>query len=288
MDCSKNCNIKYIPCYGPRGLRGPTGPIGPIGLDGPTGPTGPTGPIGPSGENGIDGNNVSILGSYDTYEKLIADHPKGNPNDSYLVDDDLYVWSDNDNKWINVGKIRGPEGKQGPVGPKGDRGDIGPTGPELIRTVYLVSFNNGNEKQVAPNTELPIDRVELDLDNILELDDNKITFNEIGYYKIEFIVSGYILNEENFDPKKDFISVGLRLVGTDNIYIGASKWIYESKTTQLYSQGLLNINDTNNTYELVNLGPKDIYLTTPDLDDITSHSYFTNAIINIMITYLGK
>ena len=39
MDCSKNCNIKYIPCYGPRGLRGPTGPIGPIGLDGPTGPT---------------------------------------------------------------------------------------------------------------------------------------------------------------------------------------------------------------------------------------------------------
>ena len=73
------------------------------------------GATGPSGENGIDGNNVSILGSYDTYENLIADHPKGNPSDSYLVDDDLYVWSDNDNKWIDVGTIRGPEGKQGPV-----------------------------------------------------------------------------------------------------------------------------------------------------------------------------
>ena len=28
MDCSNNCNIKYIPCYGPRGATGPTGPTG--------------------------------------------------------------------------------------------------------------------------------------------------------------------------------------------------------------------------------------------------------------------
>ena len=36
-----------------------------------------------------------------------------------VVDGYLYTWSDNDHDWINVGKIKGPQGEPIPQGPSG-------------------------------------------------------------------------------------------------------------------------------------------------------------------------
>ena len=127
---------------GPQGEMGPQGEIGPQGIQGaqgpqgipgPIGPIGPQGDIGPTGKTGAkgnDGTSVTILGSYDTIEALEQAHSSGKPGDSYLVDSNLYVWSEENSKWINVGVIKGPQGEQGDTGPQGPRGIQGPQGPE--------------------------------------------------------------------------------------------------------------------------------------------------------------
>ena len=118
-----------IPVVG--GTAGPTGPTGATGNIGPTGPTGPggeLGPTGPAGPKGADGTGVTILGSYESEEALKQAHPTGNPGDAYLIQGDLYVWSDTTSDWDNVGTIQGPVGPTGPTGPIGGTGPIGPTG----------------------------------------------------------------------------------------------------------------------------------------------------------------
>lgn len=89
------------------------------------------GPVGPKGEKGDPGTSINILGSYNTYDELIAAHPTGKTGDGYLIDGELYVWSSNDNDWNNVGNIRGPkgdQGEQGVQGIQGVQGDVGPKG----------------------------------------------------------------------------------------------------------------------------------------------------------------
>lgn len=113
---------------GPQGIQGPTGDIGPIGPTGPTGEKGDIGIQGPTGPKGEDGTSVTILGSFNSLDELKQNHPNGSPGQSYLVNADLYVWSNETNSWINVGRIMGPKGDQGVPGPKGDQGPIGPRG----------------------------------------------------------------------------------------------------------------------------------------------------------------
>ncbi|MDR0751007.1 MAG: hypothetical protein LBF12_00245 [Christensenellaceae bacterium] len=124
---------------GPQGPKGDPGPIGAQGLTGAQGAPGSTGLQGiqgPAGINGQDGTGVSILGSYPSVSDLTTAHPTGTRGDSYMVADDLYVWSTNTNAWENVGSIRGPQGIQGPqgvagtTGAKGDPGPAGPQGPQ--------------------------------------------------------------------------------------------------------------------------------------------------------------
>jgi len=62
------------------------------------------------GEDGKDGTSVTILGSYDTLAQLQAAHPTGSAGDSYMVGDDLYVWSVTASAWVDVGQIRGDDG----------------------------------------------------------------------------------------------------------------------------------------------------------------------------------
>ncbi len=98
-----------------------------INIKGKPGPTGPTGPI---------GKGLHITGYYDSLDELEENHPIGNADDTYIVNDELYMWSENNQTWENIGKIRGPAGEIGPIGPKGDtgdpgpKGDIGPIGPK--------------------------------------------------------------------------------------------------------------------------------------------------------------
>lgn len=127
---------------GPQGIQGETGATGPQGiqgLQGDKGDTGDIGPQGPKGDKGDQGTGVTILGSYASESELITAHPTGSIGDSYLINGYLYVWSDTDTAWINVGNIQGPQGEkgdtgetgpQGPQGPKGDTGATGPQGPK--------------------------------------------------------------------------------------------------------------------------------------------------------------
>lgn len=68
---------------------------------------------------GEQGTGVTILGSYDTEDALNAAHPTGNIGDSYLVNGSLYVWSETENKWVNVGNIKGEKGEPGYTPVKG-------------------------------------------------------------------------------------------------------------------------------------------------------------------------
>lgn len=286
--CKPSC------CIGPTGPRGMVGPIGEIG---------PTGPTGPKGENGEEGSCVTISGSYDTYEDLIKEHPVGAAGEGYLVGNDLYVWSDNEEIWKNVGTIIGPQGPQGPQGAPGEQGEqgqmgptgpMGPDGPSLLRTAYLVTYNDGTSQSGIPvesESRLPIDRNELDPSSLVTLDSENetIKFNVVGHYKISAIVSAYPLKTDaQFNPATDFVSVGFRMVGTDNIYVGASEWSYNEKASQLYMHGMISVPDTNGLYELVNIGSQTLYLDTTDLKNIKSKSYFTNSLVTIIIEYLGR
>lgn len=262
-----------------------------------SGPQGPIGPQGPQGTRGNDGTSVTILGSYPTFEDLNREQPVGNIGDAYLVGSDLYVWSDTDGAWKNVGDIKGPQGEQGLQGIPGERGATGPTGPagpELLRAAYIVTFNDGTAAQgvvVPENTRVPLDRKELDISNLVTLDSNEetIKFNAIGYYKITINVYGYIkLTNSQFNPATDFISIGLRQIGTDNIYIGASKWCYNEEVDQLTAQGILSVNNISNLYEVVNVSKTSICLDSPDLQNINTNSYFVNPFVNIVIEYLGR
>lgn len=63
-------------------------------------------------KNGEDGTGIRILGSYDSYEELIEDHPVGEETgDAYIVAGDLYVWSGTE--WKDTGRVQGPQGDQG-------------------------------------------------------------------------------------------------------------------------------------------------------------------------------
>ena len=109
-----------------------------VGLPIIQGPKGDTGPQGPKGEKGDTGEGISILGSYSTEEELRQNHPTGSLGDAYLVLQDLYIWSDTANDWVNAGTIKGekgdtgPQGPQGETGPKGDTGEQGPSGTSVV------------------------------------------------------------------------------------------------------------------------------------------------------------
>ena len=127
------------------------------------------------------------------------------------------------------------------------------------------------------------------LQRIVNSEDNLIKFNKIGYYKITIMINASIkTTPNNFNPDTDFVSYGFRQTNTDNIYVGASKWIYNNEYSNVISQGIVAIDSTDNDYEIVNIGSKEIYLLSPDLNNIKSNSYFTNTLVNIVIEYLGK
>ncbi len=271
----------------PKGLDGKNGMDGKKGDKGDVGQTGPTGPAGTS---------VNILGSYNNEDDLNREQPRGNPGDSYLVGDNLYVWSDTENKWKDVGVIRGPQGIQGPMGlpgingEKGDKGDIGPTGPpgpQEIPAGYFVTFNNNIPEKgilIESNKRLPIGYKAVDNVALFELDttNNTIRFNRGGVYRINFIVNTYSenVNEENI------ISIGFKKSGESTIYAGNSIWS-NNNVISITAQGIFIVADSNEEWELVNLGKNSIYLKSPKIENTISDSYFLNPLVSIIIQFLG-
>ena len=137
---------------GDTGATGEKGQQGPKGDTGDTGATGDTGPAGAKGDTGATGTGITIKGSYNTYEELIAEHPTGNDGDSYLVNGSLYVW--NGAAWENVGSIKGEKGDTGATGAtgatgsKGDKGDKGDTG----------ATGQGSDEEAG--WKLPVDKIQ--------------------------------------------------------------------------------------------------------------------------------
>lgn len=175
------------------------------------------------------------------------------------------------------------------------QGPTGPAGTNIARSAYLATFNDGtvaNGLAVPENNRLPIDREELDISSLIDVDttDETIKFNVQGYYKVTFTVSAYVLHANNstFDPKTDFVSLGFKKVGTDNVYIGTSNFVTDEVAIELVGQGIIAVNDTTALYELVNLSKQNIYLQSPDLPHVGSNSYFSNPLLTIVIEYLGR
>ncbi len=57
---------------------------------------------------------------------------------------------------------------------------------------------------------------------------------------------------------------------------------------KVHAHGIVAVTDTNTLYELANLGNSIIYLSTPDIRDLSTKSYFANPIVTFVVTYLGK
>ncbi len=141
---------------GIQGIQGIPGITGPMGLKGDKGDTGDTGPTGPAG---TPGTSVRILGSYNNLSELLKEHPTGSFGDGYLVNSDLYVWSNNGVSWKNVGNIKGPKGEKGdigPTGPQGERGlqgDIGPMGMQGVQGLQGPMGEQGIQGVPGPQGE---------------------------------------------------------------------------------------------------------------------------------------
>ena len=92
-----------------------------------------------------------------------------------------------------------------------------------------------------------------------------IQFTETGVYKITFSTNAYVKKTgADFDPKTDFIAVGFRIIGTDDIFAAANTWSFNESATNMFGQGLFVVNDLSKEYELVNLQKKSIYINGAD------------------------
>ena len=184
---------------------------------------------------------------------------------------------------------------QGYDGLKGDKGDIGPTGPQgpnLIEMAYIATFIDtftGDGIEVKEMEDIPLTRKEIDTKNTVTVENNKIKFTKTGHFKVFFKISAYVKKDGvDFDVTKDFVAIGFKPDGTDNIYVGGSAWTPDEVSREITAQGILAVVDTNTEYSLVNLSKKSIYLKTPDLKNINSNSYFVNSPVLITIEYLGN
>ncbi len=259
----------------------PKGKDGVDGKEGPQGPKGDTGPIGPAGPAGT---SVTILGSYDDTDQLNNEHSEGNPGDSYLVGDDLYVWSNDTSSWKDVGKIRGPEGKQGIQGIQGI------PGPLDIPAAFFVTFYDDSLGatgiRVYAKNRIPLDLKISDTENnfIFNENDNTITIVNPGTYRVSFTVQASAINDTVIVKDRDIVVVGFKKVGEDTVYAGGTMWDYNQIPTQLVCQGIFSTVLENDTFELVNLGKTPIYLDSPKLDDDVS--LFLNTVVTMVIQRL--
>ncbi len=118
---------------GPQGIQGIQGPQGQQGIQGVTGPVGPQGIQGPVGPRGETGYSVKILGTKNAVSELPA---TGQTGDAWVIVPDLYIWSQADLQWVNVGPYVGPQGPKGDTGaqgPQGQKGDTGAQGPQGVK-----------------------------------------------------------------------------------------------------------------------------------------------------------
>ncbi len=292
---------------GPTGLQGIQGLRGERGEIGPQGPQGPRGEQGPQGARGTDGTSVTILGNYDSYQQLIQAHQTGSPGNSYLVGNDLYVWSQESASWVNVGTIRGPQGETGPTGPRGLKGEIGPTGPQgktgpqgiagpqgpqgipgtlNIPTSVIITTSEGYSKnhEVASNEAIPLEIKMLDTDSTLYLSsvNNTITFLKEGTFLVIFTVLAKTKSQPTSEKNPNIISIGLRKWNEPTVYAGCSLWGNSSTPTLLIGYGTINA-QYRDLFEIVNTGTASFILEGPTSDELATESSLASPLVNLLI-----
>ncbi len=281
-------------------IKGPQGEIGPQGIPGPKGEQGipgATGPQGPTGAKGNDGTSVTILGNYNSLDELKKNHDTGKIGDSYLVGENLYVWSIESQDWINVGVIRGPQGPKGEVGPTGPRGmqgipgPKGETGPQgipgsaNIMSAFFITTSKDfpDGKEIKPDYALPIalKYYGKDEDFYLSSVNNTITFLKTGVYMVTFIVQAQTLNKSG-EANSNIISIGLRKVSGQTIYAACSMWGNSNTSSTLVGQGIINIT-TPDWYELVNTGTASFLVKSPQITNLGMQTSLASPLVSIMI-----
>ena len=142
------------------------------------------GPTGPAGKG------LEILGSYNSLEELIKNHPTGTNGDCYIINNDLYIWDSTKDTWSDIGDVKGPKGDIGMTGPQGD---IGPTGPKgdtgqakPIETNYeailFASYAQAHYSRIMAFQELI--SIPENNDIIVKLNDTHFSVMQPGYYEI--------------------------------------------------------------------------------------------------------
>jgi len=86
---------------------------------GPTGGAGPTEPTESTGSTEPTGTGIRMVGSYNSSETFIAEHPTGEIGDTYLVEGYFNSWNAEAKIWNNPGSLIGPAGVDGATGPIG-------------------------------------------------------------------------------------------------------------------------------------------------------------------------
>lgn len=104
---------------------------------GETGPQGIRGTAGPEGPQGGPGAGLKILGLFAAVEALSQAHGTGGSGEAYAVgtaaENEIYIWSADQNAWVSVGALQGPQGPQGEAGPQGPEGKAGPQGVQGVQ-----------------------------------------------------------------------------------------------------------------------------------------------------------
>ena len=110
------------------------------------------GPRGPKGEG------INIIDYYKSEDELLDRHPVGKTGDAYLVNSNIFIWSENDGIWKDAGSIKGEKGDKGD---KGDTGEVGPKGEngedgncEIIDIVDTKTLDAGQMAKVTDNFSL--------------------------------------------------------------------------------------------------------------------------------------
>ena len=156
---------------------------------------------------------------------------------------------------------------------------------------FVMEMKKTDQRVKIPNQNIPLSLKQLDNDNICTLNTtaNTIQFSKTGYYKVSIIANAYVpFQAQAFDSTTDFVALGLRLSGTDNIYIGDTQWITNESSQKIIVQGIINVDSTANLYEIANITKRSIFLNAPKTANISTTSTLANPLVSITIEYLGQ
>ncbi|WP_312507591.1 collagen-like protein [Lysinibacillus sp.] len=217
------------------------------------------------GEKGEQGTGVRILGTLPDESAL---PPLGEPGDAYLINGDLYVWSDTTNDWTNVGTIKGPKGDIGPQGPQGEQGppgqdaDLTEVNQEIANLQQTVTNNQqvvtehlGQSvvsEQGAHKLRYFNDKLEVNIGSVwnkiktgVEIQDYSTghlnDLKETGFYfsKGASATRGFPMNDATGDIFIDIFSVG------DAITVQTVYW-YDNATFKAVNQRVIRNTDIGN------------------------------------------